>query len=241
MFTYNRKRAESAENISKAKSLCTAPVTPDEAAALKSWYMNHYGMFMSGRIITVILAEFLFVFFILQTGADALWDGIPYAETVIYGTAWWAGGAYIVHMFLSVCRRTYDLKLALDAGRVKKTACAVSFREVKAFRDSRKNEIHMYVTDHKKNDPVWFFLHRSKHRGTHILSNASSYDQAGTRLTLWHVDDRLSDLFITADGRQLSPLIDRKSLQDALQQELSMIRARSALKRKRRNEKKKGA
>lgn len=240
-MSLKKDRAESAENIAKLRSICTIDCKKEEAMDLKKFYMNKYGNYMAGRIVGVIFLEFLFIFMILNTGIDSIWDGIPYAETIIYGTLWGSGGIYLAHMLITVIRDTYDLKLALEAGKVKKNNCEATFHEYPTYRDSKRDNLKLYIKRKGKNELIWFFTHKSQHRKMGFISNISN-ELPGAKLVIYSVDDKKGDLFIMAKNKPIGDSVDRllkDIMSDNLQTQkfkLGMLKAQLGLNK--RNKKK---
>lgn len=232
-----KERVESAENITKLRSVCIEDCKEAEAMDLKKFYMNKYGNYMAGRIVGTLFTEFILMFIILNTGIDQAWEGIAYAETIIYGTIWGAGGIYLAQMLINVIRDTYDLKLALEDGKVKKSVCDITFREYASGKNTKQNMIRLYMKPKGKNEPIWFFTHKSQHHKMGFISNIGNASP-GTKLTVYSVDDKKHDLFIMEKNKPVGDSVD-KLLKDILSDgldnqkfKLHLLRARLVSSRK---------
>lgn len=217
-MSLKNEKIESAENVNKLRSLCKESCKPKEAMDLKKFYMNKYGNYMAGRIASVLFAEFLLMFMIVNTGIDSIWNDIPYVDTIIYTIMWSAGGLYLAQMLVRVIKNTYDLKLALEDGRVKKSTCDVALKGFETQRNSKKNKIQLYVKPKGKNEQVWFYIHKSQHRKMTYTSNITN-EQAGTKLTIYSVDDKRLDLFIMLRDKPVGDSVD-KQLKDIISADL---------------------
>lgn len=231
------ERVETMNAFSAIRELCTESCSHEEAMDLKKFYMNKYGNYMAGKIGSIIFLEFIAIFIILNTGIDSVWDGIPYAETVIYGTLWGSGGLYLAHMLVTVIRDTYYLKLALEAGSVKKSACDITFHERLSYREDKKNTFTVYIKKKGKNIPVKLFTHKSRHKGVGLESNAFG-ESPGTKLIAYSVDDKKNDLFIMVKNKPVGDSVD-KVLSDILNSglqnqkfKLNMLKAQMKNKKK---------
>lgn len=213
-----KDKIESAKNIVALRSVCTIDCKEEEIVNLKKFYMNKYGNYMASRIISVILVELLLIFLILNTGIDSIWKGIPYAEAIIYGILWSTGGIYLASMLITVIRNTYDLKMALEAGKVKKSNCDVTFHESVVYQDGKRNRLEVYIKPKKKNELIWFFIHKSKHRKIGFISNIGN-ESPGTKLIVYSVDDKKQDLFVMVKDRPIGDSAD-KLLKDAMNSNL---------------------
>lgn len=226
-------RVKSAENISILKTLCTDTCSKDECENLRKYYMNQHASYMSSRIISVVLIEIMCIFFIINTGIDSLWDGVPYAEMIIYGVLWNTGGIYLLQMMVRTVWNTYELKLALDSGEIRKSNSEVSLNRIE---NEKNNKLHMYAKVNGKNKDLWFYTDHSVHRKITFTYNIYKNDTSGTKLVAYFVNDKKNDIFIMVKGRRVGDAID-KALKKTLGDEIRMgkIRmdiAKNNLKRK---------
>lgn len=228
---------ETADSLCVLREICDKECSGEEAMDLKKFYMNKYGNYMAGKIGSIIFLEFIAIFIILNTGIDSIWDGIPYAETVIYGTLWGSGGLYLAHMLVTVIRDTYYLKLALEAGQVKKSSCDVTFHERLSYREDKKNTLTVYVKKKGKNVPVKLFTHKSRHKNVGLESNA--FDESpGAKLVVYNVNDKKNDLFIMSKNKSVGDSVDKvlsDILNDGLRTQkfkLNMLKAQMKNKKK---------
>lgn len=195
--------------IEEVLRLCNTDCSLDEAMLLKKYYMNKYGNYMASRIVTVLMLEFMYMLLILNTGIDSLWRGIPYAETIIYGTIWCSGGIYLLQMMIRVIRNTYYLKLALDDKKVKKYSGA-NLTEYNRCNNSKKNTFKLFLLRKRRNGYADFYIHESKHRKLAITHNISPSDKTGTSLEIYNVEAKNKNhMFIMVKGRQINESADK--------------------------------
>ena len=213
----HKKIEESAKNVSQLKDLCTTDCTQNEKDDLKTFYMNKYGGYMTANIISTFIIEFILMYIIMVMHMDSAWEHIPYADTIIYGTLWGSGGIYLLQMMIRVVLNSYDLKLALDADRIKKSTVDISFDK---FEDGgKKTKLCIYTKQHGKNKASWFFINKSKHKGMRVFNNIDTYEHAGTKLMAYNIDDKKNDLFIMVKDKPISETADKvmkKMLDEAL-------------------------
>lgn len=218
----NKKKIEHASNMEALRNICTKPCTEEQAMDLKKFYMNKHGNRMAGTIGSILFMEFLFIFFLLNTGIDKLWEGIPYAETIIYGIAWGSGGLYLAHMLVTVIRDTYYLKLALEAGEVKTNECEITFHDFKTYNESKKNTLHLYIKQ-KRMEEIWVYTHKSKTKSG-LTYNVSTNEHPGTKLLVYSVNDKKRDVFVMVKDKKIEDSAD-KVLSDILNDKLVMTKA----------------
>lgn len=216
---------DSLENLETLRRLCTKDCTNDETMSLKKFYMNKYGNYMAARIGSVLFSEFLFMFFIMNTGVDRLWNVFAYGETVAYSILWGSGGIYLAQMLIRVIRDTYDLKLALEAGKVKCNDVRITYNGFDYDKKNKSSKMRLY-TKGRKNELISFFTSKKASKKAHknricLVSNIDNDDQKGSEITVYAIDDRKKDLFLMVKNKKIMDSAD-KVLKEALMYKMSL-------------------
>lgn len=207
---FKELKKESANNIETLLSVCDTEPSEQARKDINRYYMNKYGNHMACNIFSVLFTEILIMITIMNTHIDSVWHGIPYAETIIYGTLWGCGGIYLLQMLIKVILRTYDLKVASDTGHIKMSTCRIVFD--KYDMTDRVAKTCIYIKPKRKNEPLWFYERKSKmikDSRYNVESNIMVTEQSGTELTVYIVDDKRHDLFLMVKGRPIRETADK--------------------------------
>lgn len=207
---FNELKEQSGKNIEKLITVCNEVPTEQARKDINRYYMNKYGNHMAAKIFTVLFTEILIMITIMNTHIDSLWYGIPYADAIIYGCIWGAGGIYLLQMLIKVILRTYDLKVATDAGNIKMSTCRVLFDKYDTM--DRVAKTCLYIKPNRKNEALWFYERKSKMiKGSqyNVESNIMITESSGTELTIYIVDDKRHDLFLMVKGRPIRETADK--------------------------------
>lgn len=202
---FNQKlKDESMRNIAKLTMSCDKKCKKEQASDLKRYYMNKYGGYMTAKIVSVVLTEFLMMLMISVNGLDRLWHWLDYGEFIVYSILWGAGGIYLAQMLIKIVIRTYNLKCALDAGEVLESSCRITFHGHEGA--GKKTKMNFYVKARRKQEPLWIL---KKPHGFNIESNVEYNEKPGTELIIYTVNDKRSDVFIMVKGRKIRESPDK--------------------------------
>jgi len=137
-------------------------------------------------------------------------------------------------MMIRIVFNTYDLKMALEAGKVKVSDCLISLHIEHA--NTSNDILSMYMHANKKNELI--SIDKKRLKSISISHNINSGDSSGTKLLVYIVDDKKHDTFIMVKDRHIGDTTD-KAIVNIVGDELSKHKVKlSIVKDKFRNKKK---
>lgn len=201
------------------------PCSVEEGMKLKEHYMNHYGHYMAGNI-GISLSSMLLITIMLATGGlSFMWEWFKYGEVIVYGSVWLGFCLYLAVMMTVVVRRTYDLKMAILDGRVKKTRMSVQFKSFEG--EKKKRMLVVYVKMRRKNELLEIPVHKKRHRGMNFEMNLVANEKPGPELTVYFVDDKRHDVFFLVNGRKTQDVRTiRKALKEDADWKIARVKGR---------------